>query len=122
MLKRFPDSEFDVMKVIWKNKPPITTLQIMEQLDSEKDWKPQTVLTMLVRLIEKGFLKSQRVGRERNYTPSVQEQEYMQIETNDFMGRYRGNSFGSLVKTMYDEKNLSEEDLQELKRWLAERE
>ena len=58
MIKRLPDSEFEVMKVIWSNEPPITTLQIMEKLDSGKDWKPQTVLTMLVRLIEKGFLIS----------------------------------------------------------------
>ena len=121
MIKRLPDAEFEVMKVIWNNAPPVTTLEIMEKLKSEKDWKPQTVLTMLVRLIEKGFLKSERVGRERNYTPAIQEQDYMRVETGDFMKRYRGNSVGSLVKTLYDGKNLSQEDLQELKDWLAER-
>jgi predicted transcriptional regulator len=121
MIKRLPDAEFEVMKVIWNNAPPVTTLEIMEKLKSEKDWKPQTVLTMLVRLIEKGFLKSERVGRERNYTPAIQEQEYMRVETGDFMKRYSGNSVGSLVKTLYDGKNLSEEDLQELKDWLSEK-
>ena len=121
MIKRLPDAEFEVMKVIWSNEPPITTLQIMEKLDSGKDWKPQTVLTMLVRLIEKGFLKSERVGRERNYTPAVHEKEYMEIETKDFLGRYRGNSIGSLVKTMYDGDNLSNEDMKDLKEWLTER-
>jgi predicted transcriptional regulator len=121
MIKRLPDAEFEIMKVVWSHIPPVTTLQIMEKLKSDKEWKPQTVLTMLVRLIEKGFLLSERVGRERNYTPSILEQEYMQIETSEFMGRYRGNSFGSLVKTMYDEKNLSEEDIKELKDWLSER-
>ena len=122
MIKRLPDAEFEVMKVIWNNNmPPVTTSQIMENLESNKNWKPQTVLTMLVRLIEKGFLKSERVGRERNYTPAIQEQDYMQIETGDFMKRYRGNSVGSLVKTMYDGQNLAQEDLQELKEWLAEK-
>jgi predicted transcriptional regulator len=76
---------------------------------------------MLVRLIEKGFLKSERVGRERNYTPVVSEREYMRTETGDFVKRYSGNSVGSLVKTLYDGKNLSREDLLELKEWLAER-
>lgn len=121
MIKRLPDSEFEVMKIIWNSEPPITTLQIMEKLDSSKVWKPQTVLTMLLRLIEKGFLKSERVGRERNYTLLIQEQEYMQIEANNFMGRYRGNSVGNLIKTLYDGQNLSQDDLQELKNWLAER-
>jgi len=76
---------------------------------------------MLVRLIEKGFLSSERVGRERNYTPAITERDYMQIETGDFMKRYSGNSVGSLVKTLYDGRNLSEEDLWELREWLEER-
>ena len=122
MVKRLPDAEFEVMKVVWSNAPPITTLQIMEKLDSGKDWKPQTVLTMLVRLIEKGFLKSERVGRERNYTPAIQEQDYMLIETGDFMSRYRGNSVGSLVKALCGGQDLSKEDLRELKSWLAGKE
>ena len=121
MIKRLPDAEFEVMKVIWNNTQPVTTLQIMEKLESGKNWKPQTVLTMLVRLIEKGFLKSERVGRERNYTPIIRKQDYMQIETGDFMRRYRGNSVGSLVKALYDGRDLSQEDIRELKEWLAER-
>jgi len=86
------------------------------------NWKPQTVLTMLVRLIEKGFLSSERVGKERNYTPIILEREYMSLETGEFMFRYRGNSIGSLVKTMYDGKDLTEQDLTELKKWLKEKE
>ena len=121
VIKRLPDAEFEIMKVIWDSTPPVTTVQIMEKLESGRDWKPQTVLTMLVRLIEKGFLSSERVGRERNYTPAIPEQDYMQIETGDFMKRYSGNSVGSLVKTLYDGQNLSEEDLRELREWLEER-
>ena len=93
----------------------------MRSLESDKKWKPQTVLTMLVRLIEKGFLTSEKVGKERNYTPIIGEQDYMRIETGDFMKRYYGNSVGSLVKTLYDGQNLSQEDLRELKEWLEER-
>ena len=118
MLKRLPDAEFEVMKAIWTYTPPVTTLEIMAKLKTEKNWKPQTVLAMLVRLIEKGFLNSERVGRERNYTPAIQEQDYMRIETGDFMKRYSVNSVGNLVKTLYNDQNLLPEDLQELKDWL----
>ena len=120
-VKRLPDSEFELMKIIWRSEPPITTSQIMERLDEDNHWKPQTVLTMLVRLMEKGFLSSTRVGRERNYTPIIAEEKYMNVETGDFIARYRGNSVGSLVKTMYDGKSLSKEDLKELKKWLKDK-
>jgi len=120
-IKRLPDAEFEIMKIVWQNTPPVTTMQIIANLDSEKNWKPQTVLTMLVRLIEKGFLKSEKVGKERNYTPVISEHDYLQTETGNFMKRYYGNSLGSFVKTLYDGKELSQEDLMELKDWLAER-
>ena len=119
--KRLPDTEFELMRIIWQHEPPVTTAQIIQELDDSVNWKPQTVLTMLVRLIEKGFLSSERVGKERNYTPIIPKSEYMNVETGEFMFRYRGNSVGSLVKTMYDGKDLTEEELTELKKWLKEK-
>ena len=66
----------------------------------------------------KKFLTSERVGRERNYTPIVTEQEYMRADAKDFMTRYRGNSVESLVKTMYEGEKLSSEDIMGIKQWL----
>jgi predicted transcriptional regulator len=120
-LKRLPDAEFEVMKVIWRNTPPLTTNRIIEHLNPDLKWKPQTVLTMLIRLIEKGFLSSEKVGKERQYAPIISEKDYLSVETGNFMKRYYGNSLGSLVKTFYDGKALSKEDLAELKAWLDER-
>ncbi|MCL1990556.1 MAG: BlaI/MecI/CopY family transcriptional regulator [Defluviitaleaceae bacterium] len=121
-IKRLPDAEFEIMRIIWHHPTPITTMQIVDKLGEEKKWKPQTVLTMLVRLVEKNFLTSGKNGRERNYTPVISETDYMQIETGDFISRYRGNSVGSLIKTMYDGKNITDSDLEELKLWLKKQE
>jgi len=121
-IKRLPDAEFELMKIVWRNEPRITTSKIIDALGDGSNWKPQTVLTMLTRLIEKGFLTSERVGRQRNYTAVVNEAEYMNVETGGFMARYRGNSIGSLVKTMYDGKDLTEEEVNELRQWLKEKE
>ncbi|MCL2047242.1 MAG: BlaI/MecI/CopY family transcriptional regulator [Defluviitaleaceae bacterium] len=119
--KKLPDAEFEVMKIIWSNPSPITTLEIMGKLSPVKKWKQQTVLTMLVRLTEKEFLQTSRIGRERNYTPIVREADYMQIEIEGFADRYRGNSLGSLVKALYDGDNLSEQEVVELRAWLESR-
>lgn len=119
--KRLPDSEFAVMKIIWHSEPPVTTHVMMEDLSSDKSWKPQTLLTILARLTEKGYLSSERIGRERCYTPLISEAEYLSIETGNFLKRYAGNSIGNLVKTLCSDSGLSSEDLQELRRWLAER-
>lgn len=119
--KRLPDAEFAVMKTIWNLEAPVTTHQIMECLNSDVTWKPQTLLTMLARLTEKGFLSSERAGRERCYTPLISEKEYLEVETGSFLKRYAGNSIGKLVKTFYSEGELSSDDLNELREWLSER-
>lgn len=120
-MKRLPDSEFAVLKIIWRLGEPITSARIMEQLEHDKDWKPQTLLTILARLTEKGFLKSVRVGRERHYTVLIGEEEYMAVETKDFLSRFRNNSLGHLVKTLFQQQDLSDADLAELKTILQEK-
>jgi len=122
MIKRLPNAEFELMHIIWQSEPPVTTNEIMEQLKFDISWKPQTVLTMLLRLTAKGFLKSERIGRERNYSPVISRQEYMNVETTEFISRYRGNSVGSLIRMMYEGRNLSNEDIKELERLLKEKE
>lgn len=119
--KRLPDAEFTVMKAIWSQEPPVTSHMIMELLGDDISWKPQTLLTMLARLTEKGFLNSERVGRERCYTPIISEKEYLEVETGNFLERYAGNSLGKLVKTLYAEGDMTQEDIDELRAWLAER-
>ena len=121
VIKRLPDSEFEVMEIIWDGSSQMTTLQIMEKLQPDRNIKLQTLLTMLLRLIEKGFLTSERVGRERNYTPAISKQEYMQVEKENFMERHYISSMGALLKTFYDGRELSPEDIKELKEWLSER-
>ncbi|MCW6653481.1 BlaI/MecI/CopY family transcriptional regulator [Aerococcaceae bacterium NML191292] len=119
-IKRLPDAEFSVMKAIWSSQSPVGTHTITEKLKTGTSWKPQTLLTMLTRLTEKGFLVSERKGRERLYTPIITENEYLQIETGDFLKRYEGNSIGSLVKTLCASQELSAEDLDELRNLLKE--
>ena len=119
--KRLPDAEFEIMHIIWQNTPPISTNQIISCLDSSKTWKPQTVLTLLVRLIDKGFLHSEKIGKERTYSPIISQKDYLSIETESFFDRLHSSSIRSLVNTLYDGKKLSDEDVADLKKWLEER-
>ena len=34
-LKKLPDAEFDVMKVIWDNEPPVTTTSVREAVSQQ---------------------------------------------------------------------------------------
>ena len=119
--KRLPDAEFNVMKVIWNLVPPITTNKITNKL-ADNTWKPQTLLTVLKRLSEKGFLNIIKDGKEHQYEVLIKEDEYLEIETGSFLKRYAGNSIGALVKTLFSEGDLTEDDINELRDILEQKE
>ena len=114
-IKSLPDGEFTILKIIWQLPNPTTSAQIMENLGEDNHWKPQTLLTVLARLTEKGFLESVRKGRERQYTAIISEDEYLEVETSDFLKRYSGHSMGGLVKTLFSSNSLSDNELDELR-------
>jgi predicted transcriptional regulator len=120
-LKKLPDTEFAIMKVVWANQPPITTNMIMEQLGNERAWKAPTAISLLERLVERGFLKTEKHGKERIYFPLVAKEDYLEFETGNFIKQYHENSFLNLVNTLYDGKQFSNRDLEELLRWVKER-
>lgn len=120
-MKKLPDAEFDIMKVVWANEPPITTNIVMEQLGKEREWKAQTVISLMLRLVERGFLHTEKKGKERTYFPLVNREDYLRFETGNFMKQYHENSFLNLVNTLYNDKALADSDIDELLQWAKER-
>lgn len=120
-MKKLPDAEFEIMKVVWANEPPITTPVIMEQLGKEKEWKIQTVVSLMLRLVERGFLRSEKQGKERTYFPLIGREDYLKFETGSFMKQYHDNSLFNLINTLYDDRALTDKDIDELLEWAKER-
>ena len=119
--KKLPDAEFDIMKVVWANDSLITTNLVMEQLGNERNWKAQTVITLMLRLVDRGFLSSEKNGKERTYSPLVSKEEYLKFETGNFMKQFHDNSVLNLVATLYEDKALDDNDISELLEWAKNR-
>ena len=122
--RKLPDAEFEIMKAIWQMEEPVTSSQLTERLRTtlpRKDWKPQTILTMLTRLEQKGFLRSEKCGRARAYYVLIPQDDYLQIEAASFRRRFSGGRFTGLVKALCDTDDLTEADIADLQRWLNER-
>ena len=117
---QLPDSEFAVMQVIWGEEPPVSKIKIAEAIAPIRGWKPQTVYTLLTRLQDKGFLTSQKQGKERIYTPLVTRKDYLSQETGRFVRTFHENSLTGLMNAMFS-GSPDENDLSELEEWLNER-
>ena len=121
IMKKLPEAEFAVMNAIWASEPPVTTAQLMRRVGNEKGWKLPALISLLNRLIERGFVSTEKNQKERYYYPLVQKEEYLRFETEDFVKQYHGGSLLSLMTSLVDTSTLTEEQLKELVRWAQQR-
>ena len=120
-MKKLPEAEFAVMNAIWLSEPPVTTAQLMRLVGNEKGWKQPALISLLNRLIERGFVSTEKNQKERYYYPQVQKEEYLRFETESFLQQYHGGSLTSLMASLVDTSKLTEEQLKELVRWAQQR-
>lgn len=118
---KLPDAELEVMKAIWHNETPISTTQIKEYLDKTRPWNVNALLTLLDRLIGRGFLTSYKQGKRRYYEILVEEKDYVAKENKSFLEKINGNSITRLVTSLYDSKAITNEDLDELAAFIEEK-
>ncbi|CDX03667.1 Penicillinase repressor [bioreactor metagenome] len=119
-LQKIPDSELEIMMIIWGADEGVTSDYIMDRLD--KTWQKTTVLNFLSRLGDRGFLTVHKQGRFNVYEALVKKEDYLQKESKTFLQRMHHNSLTSLVASLYDGAGISKEDLQELKKFIEEAE
>ena len=115
MLQQISESELVLMKIIWKNGGTALYSLVMDELEKEKnEWKKNTVLTLLSRLIEKKYLKTKKIGRRNEYVALVTEQEYQAMQTHNFLDKIYEGNVKNLVSTLLQQDILSADELKEI--------
>lgn len=116
--KTLPNSELELMMIIWKAGRPMTRTEIEKRLPEERQLSKTTVLSFLSRLEEKGYLRVEKEGRNNCYIPLVKEKDYLEQESSSILKKLYGNSVKRFVAALYDGKELSKNQILELKDYL----
>lgn len=119
-MKKLGDAELEIMLVLWEAKEPVTSSYILDQVKETRTWKLPTLMTVLARLADKGFVNCDRTTRTNYYTAIIGEKEYKEQESHSFLEKLYGNSLQNLVATLYNGKVISKDDLNELKKMIEE--
>lgn len=118
MIPQISDSELELMKIVWAGGGTALYARIMEELSGAgRTWQKNTVITLLSRLVEKGLLKTRKIGRRNEYTALVSEAEYQAAQTRTLLNKLYEGSAKGLVSTLIQSDLLSAEDYEELKRF-----
>ncbi|MFD0711757.1 BlaI/MecI/CopY family transcriptional regulator [Paenibacillus sp. GCM10027626] len=119
-IKRLGDAELEIMLVIWDVKESVTSNYILENLHNRRNWKLSTLMTILARLAEKGFVYCDRSTRTNYYSALISEKDYKAKESSSFLEKLYGNSLKNLVTNLYDSNAINDTDLSELRKMIDE--
>ncbi len=117
-MQRISDSELELMKIVWAAGGSALYAEIFKALeDRGTPWTKNTIVTLLSRLVGKGYLQTKKQGLHRNqYTALIAETEYQAEQTEGFLSKvYEGNAAG-LISTLIQRDLLSAADYEALKK------
>lgn len=120
MIQKISDAEFEIMKIVWGN-PEETTLfsYIMDSLARQgRPCQKNTLIVLLSRLVNKGFLGVRKTGRKNEYMPLVSEKEYQTAQTRNFLDKIYEGSVKGLVSNLIAGDLLTDEEYEELQKLL----
>ena len=120
-IPKISEAEWEVMKIVWSRTSPCTANDIVDALGGIADWKPNTVKTLINRLVNKKALGYKEQRRIYFYYPLVSKDECIKSETRSFAKRVFGGALKPMLVTFLQEEKLSSDEIEELKRILEER-
>jgi len=118
-VRRLPDAELAVMQAVWSCTAPVSRSDLEAQLLPQHPMAQTTLLTLLSRLVEKGFLTVQKIGRGNCYTPTLTQQSYLASQSRRFLDQLCGGSVSVFASALCD-SGLSKEELAQLRQLLEE--
>ena len=116
-MKRLPESELEIMQIVWKKPAPVSRMTIEVDLEKSHSLASTTILTLLTRLCEKGYLSLEKDGRTNLYSPLVSERDYLASESRSFLDRLFDGSVANFATALCD-SGITKEELEELRQLL----
>jgi BlaI family transcriptional regulator, penicillinase repressor len=108
----FTDRELDVISVLWDHGPS-TVAEVRDHLADDLAYN--TVLTMLRILEDKGYVAHEEEGRAHRYHPLVDRGAAGESAVGRLVHRLFRGSPSLLVTELVQHRNLSAEDLREMR-------
>ncbi len=120
MAKELPalaPAEWALMEALWE-RGRATAGALQADLQSTRDWAYSTVKTILDRLVEKGYVKSRRVGNVYEFTPRVRRGAAVDRTLDDLTERVLDGSVAPLIQHLVERRGLSNDEVRDLRQML----
>jgi BlaI family transcriptional regulator, penicillinase repressor len=107
------NAEEQVMKLLWRLEKAFIR-DLLNEFPEPKP-APTTVLTLLKRMIDKGFVSYKQFGNSREYYPLIEKSDYFSDHINELIKDFFNNSTAQFASFFANETEMSPEELKELR-------
>lgn len=118
-MKRLTRKEEELMKILWKMEKAF----VKDIVEEYPDPKPHyNTVSSLVRLLQdKGVIGYKQYGNTYQYFPLISKEEYRRTFMKQVVNDYFDNSVKSAVAFFVNEKDLSDDEINELIKLIKEK-
>src|SRR5438067_1105080 len=109
------DQELEVLRYVAEHAP-ISVGEVAERFGGPRGLARTTILTMMERLRKKGYLTRSKGERPFRYTPRTPQAQVLQGLVREFVEKTLGGSLSPFVAYLAEAKDLSPDELAELRR------
>lgn len=111
------DSELKVMDILWK-EGNVPAKRVADVLTKELGWNKNTTYTLIKRCIKKGAIERS----EPNFMchALIPKEEVQEAETNELINKIYDGSADKLFAALLSRKKLSVEEIEKLKKIVAD--
>ena len=113
-------AEWTIMRVLWTLQTA-NSKEIISIVQRKSDWKENTIKTLLHRLVEKGFVGTERQGRAFIYRANVSEQDTMNQAVDNIFDNLCAMHKGRALLHLIQHTDLSQDDISQLQKLLVKK-
>ncbi len=107
-------SEWKILKILFE-RGPSAARDIVTDAERLHGWSSSTVKTLLRRLVDKGHLKTRRVGNSFLYRTTRPAQKALRPLADDLLENAVEGTVGPLLAYLVRKSNLTPDELEELR-------
>jgi len=107
------EAEMEMLQHVWALEGA-TVIQVHERVLQDREVAYTTVMTILKKLADKGYLRYEKEGKSYVYYPKRPPEQVRKNVLNDIIGKVFQGSPVALVQTLVKQGVLSEEERKEI--------
>ncbi len=112
-LHELTEGEWVIMKAVWDHEP-CAAPSVQEAVESQTRWAYGTVKTIMDRMVEKGFLATEKIRNLILYRSVITQAQARQGEVMRTLKRAFDGSLTPMMQFLLNSEELSDRELDEL--------